>query len=292
MSGVKPATLSPKVTVAGKSTVVEKYDLLGDKRQWTSCLEIMNADHSHIIRDINRQYSRLFNEHECRVNLSLFTVEAVDNTSLQNNQIWLQACNGAGAKVLLSIDNIMLYNLAEIFLGASNPNIKDSHNEETPSDSEYRLLRRIFTIQLKALDSQLGLTNSWQISLANQPDDAQDFITAKVDCTLKEYPSSWQIWYHKEIVSDKLQDQSVPPDYEKLTEKLERAAEGIPTSLDVVLARTQLTLAELTQLKAGDFILMDLPEIVSAYTGRHPIAQGRVVVHSGRLVMQVTDTTN
>lgn len=292
MSGFKPAAVSPKITVAGNSTGVEKYDLLGDKRHWLACQEIMNADHSHIIRDMNRQYARLFNEHECKLNLSHFTVDTVGSTVPQNNLIWLQGCNDAGTKVLLSIDSVMLYNLAEIFLGASNPNIKDTHHEDTPSDSEYRLLRRIFTIQLEALDNRLGLTNSWTINLANKPDESQNFISSQIDCTLKEYSSRWYIWYSKEIISHKLQDQSVPPDYVKLAEKLERAAEGIPTNLDVVLARSQLTLAQISQLKAGDFIMMDLPEIVSAYTGRHPVAQGRVVVNSGRLVMQVTDTPN
>lgn len=292
MSGFKPAAVSPKITVAGNATEVEKYDLLGDKRQWTACQGIMNADHSQIVRDIDRQYSRLFNEHECKLSLSYFTVATVGSAAPEGSQIWLQAHNDSGTKVYLSINNVVLYNLAEIFLGASNPNIKDSHDEEKPSDSEYRLLQRIFMIQLKAMDNRLGLTNTWHICQINQPDDEQRFITASTDCTFKEYPASWQIWYHKDIVGDRLQEQSVTPDYALLTEKLQRAAEEIPTGLDVVLAKTRLTLAELTELKAGDCILMDLPEIVNAYTGPQVVAQGRVVVQAGRLVMQVTDTPN
>ncbi len=290
MSGFKPAAVSPKITLADNATEVEKYDLLGDKRQWIACQGIMNTDHSQIVRDIDRQYSRLFNEHESKLNLSHFAVRTLGNTTPEGSLIWLQACNGNGAKVYLSINNVMLYNLAEIFLGASKPNIKDSHDEDKPSDSEYRLLQRIFIIQLEAIDNRLGLTNTWEIRQTNQPDDKQCFITASIDCTFKEYPAGWQVWYHKDIVSDQLPDHSTTPDYALLTEKLQRAAEEIPTSLNVMLAKTRLTLAELTELKAGDCILMDLPEIVNAYTGPQVVAQGRVVVQSGRLVMQVTDT--
>ena len=294
---VKPTAVSPKVTkssskitLAAESAEIEKYDLLGERRQWTDCLEVINSDLSLAHREIERRLSQLFNEYEYRIPLQKFTHEKVNPVDLGTNIIWLQAQNNAGLKVLLSINNTMLYTLTEIFLGASKPSNKD--NLEQPSDSEYRLLKRILSIQLDALDNQLGYNQEWTISHTNQPVIGNEFISSTIGCTIKEYISSWQIWYPKEFINQTLSSNRTMPDYELLAEKLAKAATNIPTNINVILAKTQLNIVQLTQLKPGDFIMMDLPEIVSVCTGNHVIAHGRVVVQSGRLVMQVTDTND
>jgi len=287
---VKPTSVSPKITLAAESAEIEKYDLLGERRQWTDYLEVINSDLSLANRDIERRLSQLFNEYECRIVLQKFTHQKVNSDDLSTNIIWLQAKNNAGLKVLLSINNSMLYTLTEIFLGASKPSNKDSL--EQPSDSEYRLLKRILTIQLDALDNQLNHDHEWVISHTNQPITGGDFIASTIDCTIKEYLPSWKIWYPKEFISQTLSSTSTMPDYELLATKLANAATNIPTNIKVILANTQLNIEQLTQLRTGDFIMMDLPEIVSACTGDHVIAHGRVVVQSGRLVMQVTDTND
>jgi flagellar motor switch/type III secretory pathway protein FliN len=290
MSVVKPTAVSPKITLATESVEIEKYDLLGERRQWTDCLEVINSDLSLAHREIERRLSQLFNEYECRITLRKFTTEKISTVDLGANIVWLQATNNVGLKVLLSINNAMLYTLTEIFLGATKPSNKDSLDQ--PSDSEYRLLRRILTIQLDALDNQLSHRHDWRLSLTNQPVIYSEFISSTINCTIKEYPSSWNIWYPKEFISQTLSSNNTMPDYELLATKLTNAATKIPTNINVILANTQLTLAQLTQLKSGDFIMMDLPEIVRACTGNHVVAHGRVVVQSGRLVMQVTDTND
>ena len=294
---VKPTAVSPKVTkssskitLAAESAEIEKYDLLGERRQWTDCLEVINFDLSLAHREIERRLSQLFNEYEYRITLQKFTHEKINPVDLGTNIIWLQAQNNAGLKVLLSINNTMLYTLTEIFLGASKPSNKD--NLEQPSDSEYRLLKRILSIQLDALDNQLGYNQEWTISHTNQPVIGSEFISSTIDCTIKEYISSWQIWYPKKFINQTLSSNRTMPDYELLAAKLAKAATNIPTNINVILAKTQLNIVQLTQLKPGDFIMMDLPEIVSVCTGNHVIANGRVVVQSGRLVMQVTDTND
>ena len=294
---VKPTAVSPKatkssskITLAAESAEIEKYDLLGERRQWTDCLEVINSDLSLAHREIERRLSQLFNEYEYRITLQKFTHEKVNPVDLGTNIIWLQAQNNAGLKVLLSINNTMLYTLTEIFLGATKPSNKD--NLEQPSDSEYRLLKRILSIQLNALDIQLSHPQEWTISHTNQPTKGSEFISSTINCTIKEYISSWQIWYPKAFINQTLSSNRTMPDYELLAAKLTKAATNIPTNINVILAKTQLNIEQLTQLKSGDFIMMDLPEIVSACTGNHVIAHGRVVVQSGRLVMQVTDTND
>ncbi|NQZ51685.1 MAG: FliM/FliN family flagellar motor switch protein [Moritella sp.] len=294
---VKPTAVSPKatkssckITLAAESAEIEKYDLLGERRQWTDCLEVINSDLSLAHREIERRLSQLFNEYEYRITLQKFTHEKVNPVDLDTNIIWLQAQNNAGLKVLLSINNTMLYTLTEIFLGATKPSNKD--NLEQPSDSEYRLLKRILSIQLNALDIQLSHPQEWTISHTNQPTKGSEFISSTINCTIKEYISSWQIWYPKAFINQTLSSNRTMPDYELLAAKLAKAATNIPTNINVILAKTQLNIEQLTQLKSGDFIMMDLPEIVSACTGNHVIAHGRVVVQSGRLVMQVTDTND
>lgn len=287
MSVVKPTAVSPKITFIAESTEIEKYDLLGERRHWTGCLEIINSDLSLALRKIENRLTQLFNEHECRVKLQKLSVKEITVSELEDDIVWLQAKNQDGLKVLFSINNLMLYTLTEIFLGASKPSNKAQLIQ--PSESEYRLLQRIFKIQLDALDNQLGYQNEWHLSHTNPPAINKEFISSHIDYTLKEYVSNWQIWYPTTFISSTLSINNDAPNYEQLATKLAKAATNIPTHVNVILAQTQLTIAHLTTLKSGDFIMMDLPEIVSARTGDHVVARGRVVVQSGRLVMQVTN---
>ena len=286
MSGLKPAVFSQRIIAADDATGLEKYDLLGDKRHWQACLNLINSGHHELLTRLERDFTRLLNDHECKLELSPFSTCTINIE--QDTLLWLQASNSLNKHVILAINYSTLYNLAEIFLGGQQAQMGKKTGDDRVSDSELRLLKTLFSLHLSASDELLGLENQWQILLINKPETKQEYITASSCLTLKDYQATWDIWYQASTVGTNISIQNVPTDKNLLAAKLAFAAEKIPTQLNVVLAKTRLTLAELTRLRKDDLILIDLPDVVNAYAGKQLVAQGRVVEKTGHLVMQVT----
>ncbi|WP_281560361.1 FliM/FliN family flagellar motor C-terminal domain-containing protein [Thalassomonas sp. RHCl1] len=285
MPGLPPA--AKRILAADEAIGVELYDLLGDKRHRQTCLNLINSCHHELLTRLETEFIRLLNDHECKLELSPFAGGAI--AIEQDTLLWLQATNASNEHVILAINYATLYNLAEIFLGGQQAKIAKKAGDIKVSDSELRLLTTLLNIHLTASDQLLDLDNQWQILPINKPETAQEYLTASSCLTIKEYQATWDIWYQPSIIASRVAQTDAGTDQELLEAKLAYAAEKIPTALNLVLAKTRLTVAQLTRLRKDDLIMLDLPEVVNAYAGKQVIAQGRVVEKSGQLVMQVTD---
>ncbi|WDE05149.1 FliM/FliN family flagellar motor switch protein [Thalassomonas viridans] len=276
-----------RILAADEAIGVEPYDLLGDKRHRQTCLNLINACHHELLTRLESECIRLLNDHECKLELSPFSCGAI--AIEQDTLLWLQASNGANEHVILAINYATLYNLAEIFLGGQQAKIGKKNGDIKVSDSELRLLTTLLNIHLTASDQLLELDNQWQILPVNKPETTEEYLTASSCLTIKDYQATWDIWYQPSIIAPRVAQPDADADLSLLEAKLAFAAEKIPTELNLVLAKTRLTVAQLTRLRKDDLIMLDLPEVVNAYAGKQVIAQGRVVEKSGQLVMQVTD---
>ncbi|WDD99349.1 FliM/FliN family flagellar motor C-terminal domain-containing protein [Thalassomonas actiniarum] len=285
MPGLPPA--AKRILAADEAIGVELYDLLGDKRHRQTCLNLINSCHHELLTRLETQCIRLLNDHECKLELSQFASGAI--AIEQDTLLWLQATNTSNEHVILAINYATLYNLAEIFLGGQQAKIAKKAGDIKVSDSELRLLTTLLNIHLTASDQLLDLDNQWQVLPINKPETGQEYLTASSCLTIKDYQATWDIWYQPSIISTRVAQTAADTDQGLLEAKLAFAAEKIPTELNLVLAKTRLTVAQLTRLRKDDLIMLDLPEVVSAYAGKQVIAQGRVVEKSGQLVMQVTD---
>ena len=287
MPGLKPATGRQRILTADEATRVEKFDLLGDQRQRQTCLDRINSCHHELLTALQNKFVRLLNDHECQLELSTFATDSINIE--QDTLLWLQATNALNEHVILAINYSTLYNLAEIFLGGQQAQMSKKPGDDKVSDSELRLLTTLLSLHLSVSDELLTLDNQWQILPVNKPENTQEYLAASSCLTLKDYQATWDIWYQPAVMTPKVTHHHEDTDTSLLAAKLAFAAEKIPTELNLVLARTRLTLAELTRLRKDDLLMLDLPEIVNAYAGKQVIARGRVVDKAGQLVMQVTD---
>jgi len=285
MPGLSPA--AKRILAADEAIGVELYDLLGDQRHRQTCLDLINSCHHELLTRLESEFIRLLNDHECKLELSAFATGGI--AIEQDTLLWLQASNASNEHVILAINYSTLYNLAEIFLGGQQAKISKKNGDIKVSDSELRLLTTLLNIHLNEIDQLLGLDNQWQILPVNKPESDQEYLTASSCLTIKDYQATWDIWYQPSIISDRVAQHDAKTDPAVLEAKLAYAAEKIPTELNLVLAKTRLTVAQLTRLRKDDLIMLDMPEVVNAYAGKQVIAQGRVVEKSGQLVMQVTD---
>ena len=294
MSASKRAQNKPRIFTAQKSSAVEPYDLFGEKRQWLECITTLNAYHKDILKTIEYSCIRLINEHECKLELSSFSqaevvADSVKNTDDNNtNLIWLQATNELGHQVVLAISYTTLYRLTELFLGGLQSNIASAKLCTEISDSELRLLERLLTLHLDAFAAHLSFDFSWKIRLIDPPTN-QVMLTACACLTISEFQALWQIWLPKELIINPPHPALSVDEHGQLAEKLNHAAQHIPTVLDVVLAKTQISLAQLTQLKSGDTLAIEWSETVHAFAGEQVVAQGKIVDKNGHLALQVTE---
>ncbi len=287
---------------------IEAYDLFGEKRQWLECLATLNSKHKDILKSIEFDCIRIFNDHDCKLELSQFSQTQLSNQSNQNNEkqadlnheqqvesqdnntklIWLQASNQLGQQPVLAISYATLYSLTELFLGGQQSNLAKNTKATEVSESELRLLERLLFIHLKALDTNFALENTWQTRLIDPPTRIQPQLSTCACFSVTDFEALWQLWLPQDFVGIPVKISSAVSDQQALSEKLARAAENIPTELNVVLAKTQISLAQLTELASGDVLPIELSEIVNAYAGEQHIAQGKIVDRNGNLVMQVT----
>lgn len=296
MTAIKRANTKPGVFSANDDSGAQPYDLFGEKRQLSECLSKINLKHKDVLKAIEFDCMRLINDHECKLELSRFTAAEINDSVEKHSEssenptslIYLQATNDLGQQTILAINYTTLYVLTELFLGGQQSRLAKNSKTGEASESELRLLERLLFIHLNTLDSALSVENTWKTRVIDTPISNEMKITSCACLSVTDFQALWQIWLPKEMLMVQSSSHLTQIDHEQLLAKLTFAAEAIPTELNIVLAKTQISLAQLTQLKSGDLIPIELPEIVSAYAGNQVIAHGKIVDRAGKLVLQVT----
>ncbi|WP_440875242.1 FliM/FliN family flagellar motor C-terminal domain-containing protein [Thalassotalea sp. PLHSN55] len=304
MSTFKRSPSQSKIYSADASKNIQAYDLFGEKRQQLEHLASLNRQQKAILKGVAFECIRIFNDHDCKLELSKFSEQELvtdidlstdtqeqseqQNSTNNNKLIWIQASNQLKQKVFLAVSYSTLYSLTELYLGGQQSNVVKHTPVSDISESELRLLERILFIHLNALDNCFTMTNAWQTRIIDPPKAMPAQLSTCACFSVAEFQALWQLWLPHDLVTIPAKITAKLAEPVNLSEKLATAAQCIPTKLNVVLAKTQVSLAQLTELIEGDLLPIELPEIVDAYAGEQAIAQGKIVDRNGNLVMQVT----
>lgn len=268
------------------------YDLLGNESLTQAVLKELNQHRRLLGQTIASLFSKSFNGVTCQVECSPFVNGVVGQLSAADSLVWVLAENEQCDMAWMAIETRQLFNLAILFFGGAVLK-NDSVNVNRPlSDTELRLFSRLCQMQMNAFSSITNrMQDSWRISVidsASLPVERKAFYSEN-SFALGEYKSAFHFWWSANIANET----PVSVDsLSRLTVQLNQVLPVVPVHLRLKLSEFDATLGELSALKAGDVISLDLPDLVPAYIGEQQCCTGRVAEHNGAMVYQVVTVTD
>jgi len=237
-------------------------------------------------------YAQLFNGHPCELEFAPFEWSLPTQTPMAEAEgwVWLQAegrrePNGRKQQALLAIAAPVLYRLAVLFFGGVPLSSDQEVAKRTPTDTEIRLLQRLFQHQLDICSDLLNEPETrWVVgpSSAEQLPRQGEWLVSEATMMVGEHASQWFLWWP-----------CTPEEAEKpaleLSAALEQALTTVPLRLRVVMQQWAMNLAEVSELQVGDVLPLEMSEPVVAAIGPRGCFRGQVAEHQGHLVFQVTD---
>ncbi|MGL5990692.1 MAG: flagellar motor switch protein FliM [Plesiomonas sp.] len=198
---------------------------------------------------------------------------------------------------LIAMDSNLLFCMADLFFGGKGTSVR---RLSEMSDTEQRLVKRIFRQLLELFDECWSSLTSWcsqmtqqqslhlNNSLSNQP----LFQICRFSIQIGEH----QGWLEIALPFNGLEFLRTPATEEANVEldptlqaKVEERLQQVPLRLKTTLCEKSLTLGEVMDLLVGDVISVDMPSQLTVRAGNSPLYKARIAERNGNLVLQVDD---
>lgn len=240
-------------------------------------------------------FNQLFNGHACELDFMPFELcgaeallDVVERAA--GAGIWLQAesrhpLRGRRQPAMLHIDARLLYRLAILFFGGIPLSPEREQPRRGPTDTEIRLLQRLLQYQLDMLSQLLGLDDERWSVMANSVDllpDCGQWLRSEATLMVGEHAASWHLYWPLVVETP---DQPAPA----LEEAMLQAMPAIPVQLRIRMQQWNMNLADVSQLRVGDVLSLDLAGPLPAYLGQLSWLRGHVAEHQEHLVFQVDE---
>ena len=213
---------------------------------------------------------------------------------------------GQNVRGVVTLDAQFVFTLVDVFFGGDGKGQRGEGNVEfTPM--EVRLVRKFVTAvaadmkeawkPFVAIDFQLGASEINPIFAAVAAGSDPVCVTG-FDLTLSGRDFRFEIVLPESIVEpirhlrDAGQPDQAEADSRRWSSRLKADVQDAHVSLRAVLARTQISLRDLTQAKPGDIIPTDLLPAVLLYAGDTPLVEGSFGSFQGRNAVRVTKPAN
>ena len=210
------------------------------------------------------------------------------------------------AKGVITLDAAFVFTLVDIFFGGDGKGRRTEGSAEfTPM--EVRLVRKFVTALTQdmrdawkpfvAIDFQLGASevNPIFAAVAAGPDS---MCITGFDLTLSGQDFRFEIALPDALMEPirHLRDAGQPDlaeaDSRRWSTRLKADVQDAHVSLRAVVARTEISLRDLTQAKPGDIITTDLLPSVILYAGDTPLVEGAFGSFQGRNAVRITKPAN
>jgi len=285
MQQSRPYNRARKFISASEGERFAVFDLTGQQRRTEHLRAELDQQQKLLTTGLSREYGRLLNQSNLQVQVDPWQAgqppEAVSH--------WLAAFDAATPQqfVGLGLDSLSLFSASELFFGGNPAKLAEQDlAKRTPTETEQRLAQRLFNALLGILCPALGLSLAdWQSRwLTSQPDReglwTEIRITAQ-DWNLRLY-CCWPLELHTEPLPE-------PAPETDMADRLSDNLSSVKIKLKVELARLELTLADLLELKAGDILRVDLHDISVATAGKNVCLTGQVCEQGDQLALKVVN---
>ncbi|EKE73955.1 FliM/FliN family flagellar motor switch protein [Gallaecimonas xiamenensis] len=258
------------------------YDLLGENRKADYLRGRLSAWNLKLGDALTVHCRHLFNDNGINVSLTPWLPE----TQFQADY-WLTASCNDNPGVFLGFGSRTLFSLSELFFGGQVSSISDKAlSNRTVSDTEERLAQKLFHYLLGGLFAELGLSlDGWQSRWSNRGPQST-MVTSEIKLATADWQVSWLCCWPLDLGGEKLPTLPAPEDMDK---QLRSAVQTVPVRLKLELARFHLTLGELSDLKAGDILPIELNDKVMAHAGNVVCLGGQVAEQGEQLVLKITE---
>lgn len=287
MPSKKPARAGRSFISAEKGAEYASYDLSGQQQRTPELYECLNQQSSILEQSLTTDLRRLLNHDSLQVSVGPWTMAGPDQASF-----WLKAfpANEEANAVLLGMDRRSMFSLSELFFGGEPQKLTDKQIEKRHlADTERRLTNRLFEMVLRTLCPALGYSlDSWQSDWM----DAETATISEHACwsEVTATAENWKLTIHLAWPIALSRQSSEKPDIDRdaLKSGLRRALRTVKTRLTVKVASMELPLGELSSLKAGDILPMDLAAEVSARSGDTDCIKGTICENGDQLALRIT----
>ena len=211
-----------------------------------------------------------------------------------------------GSKGVITLDADFVFTLCDIFFGGDGKGRRlEGTVEFTPM--EIRLVRKFITAVAQdmrdawkpfmAIDFQLGATEINPIFAAVASGSDAMCITG-FDLTLAGQEFRFEIVLPDALMEpirhlrDAGQADQAEADSRRWSTRLKADVQDARVSLRAVVARTEISLRDLTEAKPGDIIPTDLLPAVLLYAGDTPLVEGTFGMFQGRNAVRFTKPAN
>lgn len=286
MHAARPYSRARKFISASEGERFAAFDLTGKQRRAERLRAELDQHQKLLTTGLSREYSRLLNQSNLQIQIAPWQKGAPPVSV----PYWLAAFDAAAPNqmVCLGLDSKSLFSASELFFGGDPAKLTEQDlAKRSPSETEQRLTLRLFNALLGILCPELGLSLAdWQSRWLNAQPETDGLWTelriAAGDCSLSLY-CCWPL--------DLRTEPAPAPERlsEELTTRLEDNLRTVPVKLRVELARLELTLADLLQLKPGDILRMDMHDISVASAGHIVCLTGQVCEQGDQLALKVVN---
>jgi flagellar motor switch protein FliM len=263
------------------------FDLTGQQQRIYELHQSLNGLNEPLMKRLTRDLGKL---------LSHDTLEVLcpdwHQSAPEDAEFWLSAFtpDQPHQPVLLGLDRRSLFGLSELFFGGRPEKLADKHLESrVMADTERRLGNRLLNLILNAIcpDMDLPLADwqsTWLDVYAENP-GSTFWCPIKVstgNCSLTMH-CGWPVGKTKKPV-ERAHDEA-----EVFSGRIRQSLRCMPTTLRVEVATLTLTLQDVTELKAGDILPLDLGREVKAHSGSSECLRGLICEHEDQLALRVTN---
>lgn len=211
-----------------------------------------------------------------------------------------------GCKGVVTLDSDFVFTLVDIFFGGDGKGTRlEATAEFTPM--EVRLVRKFVASILQdmreawkpflAVDFQLGASEVNPIFAAVAAGSDPMTITG-FELTLAGRDFRFEVVLPESLMEpirqlrDAGQAGHAAEETQRWSNRLKNDVQDARVSLRAVVARTEISLRDLTEAKPGDIIPTDLLPAVLLYAGDTPLVEGTFGVYQGRNAVRVTKPAN
>ncbi|WP_115719465.1 FliM/FliN family flagellar motor switch protein [Gallaecimonas mangrovi] len=259
-----------------------QFDLLGEARRAATLCARLNHLNTYIADQLGAHCRHLFNDNNIQISLSTW-----QETDVSADH-WLGASpNGKGdALVAMGFSRSDLFSLSELFFGGQLAAVKQVDSRQV-TDTEERLAQKMLHCLLGACFSKLDLSlEGWQSQwFSRKPQGKQ--ICTEVRLNVGEGTVRWCCCWAADFEPHPKTPVLLP---EQLSIELKSCAHTVPVKLKIAVAELSMNLGELSQLKSGDILPIDLSEQVTARIGKITCLRGQIAEQGEQLVLRVSES--